>query len=460
MYSETIRAYITRLIVYCLRMTDSHTKTEPFYSASEIPAQAPLKPSEKGALWTRDFVLISLANLLLFLAFHAMNYALPVYLGGPVVNAPDNLIGLAVGVTTMSAVIFRPFVGAGVDRFGRRVFFLSGLIGMALTMALLGVIPVLLFVFIVRFLQGFAWGAANTAATTIATDVIPRARFGEGIGYFGLSGTLAMAIAPATALFLLTNLELPYYILVIGAAGLVVCSIVLSFFVRYSQGHNGAVPPPENGQPAVHEEQVNSMPKRFNFAALFEKNACVPAAIILVYNMIFGATSAFLALHASFNGVDNISWFFVIYATGMMVSRPWFGKHVDNRGYHLSIFLGLACTILSLFLIALADSLLVFMVAGVFLGVGQGAIIASLITMAVADVPFDRRGAANSTFFIGVDAGIGIGSVLSGLIAQYCGYSNLFLIMMAAPVIAGVIYLLCARKRTNPSASGTYSDGQ
>lgn len=38
------------------------------------------------------------------------------------------------------------------------------------------------------------WGASSTASSTIATDIIPKARMGEGMGYFGLTGTLAMAV--------------------------------------------------------------------------------------------------------------------------------------------------------------------------------------------------------------------------------------------------------------------------
>ena len=45
----------------------------------------------------------------------------------------------------------------------------------------------------VRILHGAGFGITTTTYGTVVSDLIPSARRGEGMGYFGLSGTIAMA---------------------------------------------------------------------------------------------------------------------------------------------------------------------------------------------------------------------------------------------------------------------------
>ena len=58
----------------------------------------------------------------------------------------------------------------------------------------------ILFVLVLRFLHGLTWGSMSTAGSTIAVDLVPQKRRGEGIGIFGLSMTIAMAIGPLIAI--------------------------------------------------------------------------------------------------------------------------------------------------------------------------------------------------------------------------------------------------------------------
>ena len=60
---------------------------------------------------------------------------------------------------------------------------------------------------VVRTLHGGPFGALTVANSTVAIDVLPSSRRTEGIGYYGLSNNLAMAIAPTIGIFLykLTN---------------------------------------------------------------------------------------------------------------------------------------------------------------------------------------------------------------------------------------------------------------
>ena len=78
--------------------------------------------------------------------------------------------------------------------------------------------------------------------------------------------------------------------------------------------------------------------------------------------------------------------------------------------------------------------------------IGLAACFATLQTMAIVGVPANRRGTAVSTFFIGFDGGIGLGSIFAGLIAQCLGYGNMFLVFTILPTFALVLFVASRHK--------------
>ncbi|MDQ0897507.1 MFS transporter [Paenibacillus sp. V4I7] len=71
-------------------------------------------------LWSKPFFLMTIGMLFLFTSFYLLVPTLPLFikqLGGS-----ESQIGLAMGMFTLSAVIFRPIVGGLLDRYGRRPF--------------------------------------------------------------------------------------------------------------------------------------------------------------------------------------------------------------------------------------------------------------------------------------------------------------------------------------------------
>src|SRR5579875_2068683 len=80
-------------------------------------------PKEK--IWTKDFVLICLANFFIFLGFQMTLPTIPLFvehLGGN-----DQLIGFVIGIFTFSALLLRPFAGHALESKGRRFVYLIGL---------------------------------------------------------------------------------------------------------------------------------------------------------------------------------------------------------------------------------------------------------------------------------------------------------------------------------------------
>ena len=83
-----------------------------------------MKTNEK--IWTRDFLLICLANFFVFLGFQMTLPTIPLFVES--LGGNERLIGLVVGIFTFSALIVRPFAGKALETKGRRLVFLFGLV--------------------------------------------------------------------------------------------------------------------------------------------------------------------------------------------------------------------------------------------------------------------------------------------------------------------------------------------
>lgn len=145
-------------------------------------------------------------------------------------------------------------------------------------------------------------------------------------------------------------------------------------------------------------------------------------------------------------GIENIGLFFTVYALSLMISRPYFGKLSDRKGYSAAVLPGIIAVLVTMFLLYFANSLGAFLVAGFIYGIGFGATQPVLQAMAVRNVPPQRRGSSNATFFVGFDLGIGVGSILWGIIAELVGFQTIYLLAMIPAVIGLLVFLKTSKK--------------
>ena len=79
----------------------------------------------KQTLWTKDFILITMVNLFLFLSFQMIVVTLPLYVED--IGGREKILGWVTGLATISAVLIRPFVGIALDKTSRKIMFIIGL---------------------------------------------------------------------------------------------------------------------------------------------------------------------------------------------------------------------------------------------------------------------------------------------------------------------------------------------
>lgn len=377
------------------------------------------------------FLGITLVNALLFFSSQFFGTTLPIYLHD--LSGSDSIVGICTALGTIAALIIRPIAGVAVDRIGRAPILLAGSLFMVLTFASYSIFHSVTAAIVIRFLYGFAWGTASTASNTIAADLIPQGRFGEWMGYFTLSQSFAMAIAPSIALSIMGAHG--FSVLMLVAAGLGGVVFVIGLVIRQKSSHQA---------------------KQTRFAP-YERSAMRPALLMLISGITLGATFSFSVLFGKSMAFSHVGLYFTFFAGTLFVGRPLVGRLIDRTGFQSALLFGFFGYTVSMLMLWRAQTEWVYLLSGALSGVTYGAIQNSLQTMAVISAPPERRGAANATYFTGFDAGLGLGSLLAGFLANALGYSTMFGILSVPMLFAAGIYLVTERQKsqhqTEPSSS-------
>lgn len=343
------------------------------------------------------------------------------YLGGN-----EQLIGLVVGIFTFSALIIRPIAGHVIETKGRRFIFLIGLLLFLLSIGSYALVTGLLFLFVMRIFQGAGWGLSTTAAGTVVTDLLPVKRRGEGMGYFGLSGNIAMAFGPSLGLALIpiVNFQILFFICAI----LVGIALLLSLFIHYKP---------------VDKNTSSTKEKKWD---LYEKTALKPSLLLFFITVTFGGIATFLPLYSLEVGVKGITWYFFCFAVAVMLSRTFGGRVYDRKGIR-AIFIPCTVSIIAgmLLLAFLAHEWMLISAAFLY-GIGYGMVQPALQAWAVNKAPADRKGMASATFFSLFDLGVGLGAMFFGFIAKYLGYSSIYISAAISVMISIILYIIFLKK--------------
>ncbi|WP_307892716.1 MFS transporter [Bacillus swezeyi] len=365
-----------------------------------------MKQSEP--IWTRDFIMVVLINLFIFVYFYALLTVLPVYtmqeLGGS-----ESEGGLLISGFMLSAIFARPFSGAVIERFGKKRMALISVVLFTLSSFLYVIIQDIYVLLGLRFFQGIWFSIITTVTSAIAADLIPSARRGEGLGYFAMSMNLAVVIGPFIALNLLDKMSFPALFTLFSA--IVTIGILCTALVRI---------PKEN-------DKVSAVFK-LSFSNMFEKGAMRIATVGLFVSFCYSSVISFISVYAKSLGlIEASSYFFLIFAVTMMITRPFTGKLYDKIGPGVVIYPSIIIFCIGLCVLAFTNSSAMLLLSGAVIGIGYGSITPCLQTLAIQASPPHRSGYATATYFTFFDTGIAVGSYVFGLIVAQTGFSNIYL---------------------------------
>lgn len=398
----------------------------------------------KTKLWTKDFLMISLSNFLLFISF----YTLMVTLAGYSIDkfhASQSEAGLASSIFVLGAVLVRPIAGKMIDQIGKKRLLMIGIGSFLIMMLLYFPINSLSLLFLVRFIQGFSFGIATTATGTIAADIIPSTRRGEGMGYFSTSMNLAMAVGPFLGLIITQYAD--HNVIFIVTTLFSIIAFVSTIFIKIQKEDMGI---------------KRSAPARsgFHLSDYFEKTTMPIAILMCIFGFAYSSILSFMSSFAEeINLVDAASFFFVMYAAFLLISRPFTGKLFDLKGENKVIYPSILLFAIGLIILSQVQHGVVLLIAGAVIGVGFGTFQSSAQTVAVNLAPRNRVGLATSTFFVFYDLGIGVGPFVLGFVLPFTGFRAMYVGMAMIAFIGIFIYYLAHGKKAAALAKHNLEEG-
>lgn len=356
------------------------------------------------------------------------------------------LAGLTTSVYMGISMLFKPVAGGLLDKYNRKYLLIGALLvfaGVVVSYSGVTMIGVLL---LLRAVCAPFYSIANTATATIATVALPKSRMTEGLGYYNLSQTITMALGPGLVLWLI---DMAGYSAVFKTCSLVAIAAAALAFVLPKQAIEGKAQKAAKPTPAAADAK-----EKKPLSSIRNLPVILPALLMLLVSLGSSGINTFLPTFAKQFNIAGIGAFFTVEAVSMFAVRLFIGKITKYFGSPIAIFGSMICICLSLVGIFFARSLtLILAIAAVF-GVGYGAIMPLLHSLAVQNVSADHAGTANSLFFMGSEAGICLSSVLLGIVADLIGIEWLYLIggLFMVPAMSIYAFSLCRRKAAeNPA---------
>lgn len=378
-------------------------------------------PAKRPALWTRNFILVFLSNLLLFFSFYMLIPVLPFYLIENI-GTNNSVAGIVLSLYTISALLIRPFSGFLVDTFSRKPLYLICYAFFCIIFAGYVVGTTLTLFIVLRILHGFAFGVSTVSGSTVAVDSMVSERRGEGIGYFGMASNIAMAVGPVAGLWLQKSYSFDAVFMAAFFSSLVGLFTI------------ACLKPVKKEHSAPEARPPLSLDRFILVSAL----PCV--VLLFIAGIGYGAVLNYVGLYSQRALFESSAGgFFMLFSAGIVLARI-LSARIINKGKIVSmIYVGCMALVLSFGLFAFCRNAGMLYAIAFLLGIGFGYLIPAFQTMLINLAAHNQRGTANATYFTFWDFGIGLGTAVGGLVIERVGFQWLYG-MCAGALVAGGLY--------------------
>lgn len=390
----------------------------------------------QAKIWTREFLGMGMTNFFYFMSQYILIAALPVFIMDDLGKGQWEA-GMAMTCFQIGTVVCRPLAGRIIDGVNKqRLLFVASSV-FFLVMGSFYFVSSLHMVWGLRLVHGIVFALGTTASATMAALVLPKSRKGEGIGYFAVSGNLAMVIGPLVGLLIIDFL---------GPRPLFIFLALLALGAIY--GGNGKKLSDDIILPSGKRKQG------FHLSDFFEKKA-LPSVILggLVF-FAYGGVLTFIPMYTRSLGLSSFtSLFFLVFALVIVVTRPFVGYLFDHHGPDATVYPGFAFFCLGFVLFSQVGGVPLLLLSAGVLGIGFGALAPAFQTLAVQSAPPSRAGVATSTYFWSLDISVGLAAAVLGVVSDSLGYPFMYGVVCLASAVLGLVYYFFWRRSGRRAAA-------
>ena len=357
------------------------------------------------------------------------------------IGASAALMGLVGGMMNLVSLFCRPLAGNLADRISKYKLSFAGAVFM--TAACVGYIfaPNEAVVVIARIINGFGFACCSVCMATWMSNMLPKDKIGSGMGFYGTMNALAMAVAPAIGVS--AYQALGYRASFVIALVFSVAIIAVIQFIGDKGEPVKADAPAGTDIPAAADARERAGKRRIE---LIDVKVIPIALIIMLFAVPYCATQSFLVTYVETRGLDvAVSMFFPSYAVVLIVLRLSLRNLFDKLPFRVFLLAACISELLAIALLAVMHSNVTMLISSALLAGGYGIMSSVCQSTAILLAGKEKRGLANSTYYIGLDLGMTLGPVIEG--ALYGGLDiRLFYPTLAVTMpLAGLVYLTAGK---------------
>lgn len=378
-------------------------------------------------LWNSNYIKIWTSNFIIHFSFTLIVPLLPLYLS-ETFGASKDTIGLVLAGYSVMALLVRPFSGYIVDSFPRKAVLL--LCNAAFCAVFIGYIAAgsLALFAIFRTLHGAPFGATTVAANTVAIDVLPSSRRTEGMGYYGLSNNIATVIGPVLAIYVLQATGGNFKALFILSGIISLAGLALDASIKFP------------ARDFVPDKKVISLDRFFLIKGIPE------AVVMLLFSCCYSIVNTYVAIYGKqeLGITGGTGYFFSLFATGLIISRLTGAHALRENKVSRNAVIGIMFSLTGYTIFAAMHNQLGYYLAAFVIGLGNGHWYPAFLNMFINLAEHRQRGTANSSVLTSHDAGVGLGVLIGGVVAEHFGYHAAFWVAVGVFVLGMIYYFTSA----------------
>ena len=371
------------------------------------------------------------------------------------IGASAGLMGLVGGLMNLVSLLCRPIAGNLADRISK--YKLSFIGAVFMTAACVGYVfaPNEVVVVIARIINGFGFACCSVCMATWMSNMLPKDKIGSGMGVYGTMNALAMAVAPAigVSVYQTFGYRVSFVIALVFSAAIIV---VIQFTGNKGEPETWE---PEGKDDASAGKNCHADTKKARVSAghavsgqrkrleLIDVKVIPIALIIMLFAIPYCATQSFLVTYAEARGLHvSVSLFFPAYAVVLIVLRLSLRRLFDKLPFHVFLLTSALSEFLAILFLAIMENNAVMLLASCFLAGGYGIMSSVCQSTAILLAGKEKRGLANSTYYIGLDLGMTLGPMIGGALYGGLDIGWFYPVLMVTMPLAGVVYAAAGRR--------------